>query len=157
MRLCGRGKGPMVGAMFRIIAFVLSAAALAFAAIFLLNPGSEPAATRDLSRSKASDNGLYVVEIAPEKDPIEQGVLHGWVVTLTTPAGEAVEGAAIAVGGGMPDHGHGLPTSPEMTAELGEGRYQVEGVRFNMGGWWVLEFEIDAGPGKDSATFNLQL
>ncbi|MDP3899435.1 MAG: FixH family protein, partial [Mesorhizobium sp.] len=83
--------------------------------------------------------------------------LHNWVLTVTTPDGNPVEGATIAVDGGMPQHGHGLPTAPAATSYLGEGRYRIEGVRFNMGGWWEFKFAIEAAPGADAVTFNLSL
>lgn len=111
----------------------------------------------DLSRSKATAGGHYRVEIAPELEPLAQGVMHAWVLTLTTPDGQPVEGARIAVGGGMPQHGHGLPTAPKATAYLGDGRYKIEGVRFNMEGNWTLEFAITASPGDDAVVFNVVL
>lgn len=57
----------------------------------------------------------------------------------------------------MPRHGHGLPTSPQVTADLGGGRYRVEGVKFHMFGWWEFKFAITAAAGQDSVTFNLDL
>jgi len=116
-----------------------------------------PPTDLDLSRSKQSAAGTYLVEIAPEKEPLEQGPLHNWTVTLKTPDGKPVENATIGVDGGMPQHGHGLPTAPQATAYLGEGRYRIEGVRFNMGGWWELKFAISAAPGDDVVVFNLTL
>jgi len=59
--------------------------------------------------------------------------------------------AAFSVTGGMPDHGHGLPTQPKVTQYLGEGRYLLEGVKFNMGGEWMLRLHILAGDRQDSA------
>jgi hypothetical protein len=41
--------------------------------------------------------------------------------------GEPVENATIAVDGDMPEHGHGLPTCPQVTKYLGNGDYLVEG------------------------------
>lgn len=111
----------------------------------------------DLARSKASDNGIYRVTIAPEEEPVRQGALHSWIVTLTTAGGEVVADAALAIGGGMPQHGHGLPTAPQASGHLGDGRYRIEGVRFNMGGWWTLEVGIDSPAGSDSVTFNITL
>ena len=35
--------------------------------------------------------------------------------------------------------------------------YEIEGLRFNMGGWWELKLAIDAPAGADSVTFNLSL
>jgi hypothetical protein len=37
----------------------------------------------------------------------------------------------------------------------GEGRYLIEGVRFNMGGWWELRLDISSPAGEDGVTFNL--
>jgi hypothetical protein len=111
----------------------------------------------DLARAKLSEKGLYQVAIAPEAEPVEQNALHSWVVTLSTPQGEKVEGAVIAVDGGMPQHGHGLPSAPQMTQQLGEGRYRIEGMKFSMSGWWELRFDISSAAGADSVTFNLVL
>lgn len=116
-----------------------------------------PPADLDLSRSKTTADGRYHVTIAPEIDPLALAVMHGWMLTLTTPAGQPVEDASIAVGGGMPQHGHGLPTAPKATAHLGGGRYRIEGVRFNMAGSWTLEFAISASPGDDTVVFNVIL
>lgn len=131
-------------------------AVLAFVALWFVAPTPAPPEL-DLSRSKASDKGLYAVSIAPEAGTFEQGTLHSWVIMLATPAGAPVEGATIAVDGGMPEHHHGLPTSPAVTTYLGEGKYRVEGVKFNMTGWWQLRFAISSAAGDDTATFNLQL
>jgi hypothetical protein len=57
----------------------------------------------------------------------------------------------------MPQHGHGLPTLPQVTENLGEGDYRVEGLKFHMPGWWIVEFDISADGMNDHVTFNLQL
>lgn len=137
---------------FGIIAFVV----VAIAALWFFSPKPE-APGLDLSRSKASDKGLYSVAIEPEGGQVRQNELQTWIVTLTTPAGAPVEAATITVDGGMPEHNHGLPTSPAATAALGAGKYRVDGVKFHMSGWWRLKFAIAATPGLDTATFNLQL
>ena len=72
------------------------------------------------------------------------GALHSWLLTLKTAAGQPVEDATITIDGGMPEHGHGLPTSPAVSAHLGAGKYRVEGVKFTMSGWWELRFAITA-------------
>ncbi len=142
----------------RSVAFILLAIAIALA-VGVIGYGMmmTPPDDLDLSRSKASAKGLFAVAVAPEKEPLEQGPLHNWILTLKTPDGVPVEGATIAVGGGMPQHGHGLPTQPQATAYLGEGRYRIEGVRFNMSGWWEFKFDIKAAAGDDSVVFNLTL
>jgi hypothetical protein len=78
-------------------------------------------------------------------------------VRVVDAAGRPVDGAGMTVDGGMPQHGHGLPTRPRMTGGLGDGRYEIDGVRFNMGGWWEFKLAIRAHAGADSVTFNLDL
>ena len=65
--------------------------------------------------------------------------------------------ATIAVDGGMPQHGHGLPTKPRVTKRLGNGEHVVDGMKFNMGGWWVVDFTIDANGQSDAIRFNMAL
>ncbi len=133
---------------------LIAVTAIAIAA-YLTAAMMTPPDDLDLARSKPSEQKAYVAAIAPEKEPLHQGELHAWILTLTTPDGKPVEGAKVSIDGGMPQHGHGLPTSPQMTSYLGDGRYRIEGVKFNMGGWWELKFAISASPGDDSVTFNL--
>lgn len=57
----------------------------------------------------------------------------------------------------MPEHGHGLPTAPAVTQRLGDGSYLIEGMKFNMRGWWEINLCIKAPPGSDCVTFNLVL
>lgn len=109
----------------------------------------------DLARERPTEAGIYRVAIAPQIGPVVQGALHSWVATVRLPDGEPVEDATISVDGGMPQHGHGLPTSPQATGHQGEGQYLIEGVRFNMGGWWELKLDISAPAGDDTVTFNL--
>ncbi len=123
------------------------------AAVYLTLPQSGP----DTSRSKKTANGLFVASFEPERGVVRQGELQSWLLTLKTAAGAPVEGAAIAVSGGMPQHDHGLPTSPQATDYLGDGRYRIDGVKFTMSGWWQLHFDISAAAGSDSVVFNIVL
>ena len=136
-------------------AFGLVALAIGFLSVVFLTAPAAPGP--DLARSKNSAKGLYALSIAPEAGEPRQGELHAWVVTVNTRQGAPVEGAAISVGGGMPEHAHGLPTSPEATAYLGDGRYRIEGMKFSMPGWWQLKLGVSAPAGTDEATFNLVL
>ena len=111
----------------------------------------------DLSLDKPTEAHLYIAEIAPVETPVEVGPMHAWTVELADAKGNPVSNARIAVDGGMPQHGHGLPTAPAVTQDFGDGRYLVEGMRFNMGGWWEIDLRIDGPAGSDSVTFNLVL
>ncbi|CAN7142491.1 FixH family protein [Aminobacter sp. LjRoot7] len=136
-------------------AFGLVALAIGFLSVVFLTAPAAPGP--DLARSKNSAKGVYALSIAPEAGEPRQGELHAWVVTVKTRQGAPVEGAAISVGGGMPEHAHGLPTSPEATTYLGDGRYRIEGMKFSMTGWWQLKLGVTAPAGADEATFNLVL
>ncbi|MDX8467970.1 FixH family protein [Mesorhizobium sp. VK23B] len=125
------------------------------AVVYLTAPHS--AFGPDTSRSKKTASGLFVASFEPERGVIRQGELQSWLLTLKTAAGAPVEGAAITVSGGMPQHNHGLPTSPQATDYLGEGRYRIDGVKFTMSGWWQLRFAISAAAGSDSVVFNIVL
>jgi hypothetical protein len=113
---------------------------------------------------RVSSGGLYEATIEPT-EPLRVRRMHTVKLSVRTREGGAaeadgaatVDGASIAVDGGMPQHGHGLPTHPRVTRQLAAGTYQVDGVRFNMGGWWELKFRIDSAAGADSVTFNLDL
>lgn len=89
--------------------------------------------------------------------PIVINRIHDWVLHVETAAGEPVDGASITVDGGMPEHDHGLPTAPEVTRNLGDGNYLVEGLRFHMNGYWELEFTITAGGETDTVVIPLTL
>jgi hypothetical protein len=80
--------------------------------------------------------------------------MHSWRVSLATADGKAVSGAKCAIDGGMPQHGHGLPTQPRVTRELGDGAYQLDGMKFSMSGWWEVKLGIDGPAGPDKVTFN---
>ncbi len=111
----------------------------------------------DYSRTRRSDAGLYSATIKPKGDSIPKGKLQSWTIHLETAGGIAVDSASVTVDGGMPQHGHGLPTKPRVTRSLGNGDHLVEGLKFNMGGWWVVKFRVQAPAGTDSVTFNLKL
>ncbi|HEU4629574.1 MAG TPA: FixH family protein [Gemmatimonadaceae bacterium] len=111
----------------------------------------------DYSRTRTSEAGRYRVTIHPPGDTIPQGKLHRWTLHVETAAGTPVDSGTFVVDGGMPQHGHGLPTKPRVTRALGSGDHLVEGMKFNMGGWWVVKLRVDAGAGRDSVVFNVKL
>ena len=112
---------------------------------------------RDMSTERISDNGLYRISFEPQGDAIPLSRLHTWKIRVHAADGGAIEEAVIQVDGGMPEHGHGLPTRPQVTRAFGGGEYLVEGMKFQMPGWWIVRFDVAAGPGTDAVTFNLML
>src|SRR5215218_8676981 len=133
---------------------VTTALALLFGGCMMF---AKPPRDLDYSRTRTSAGGLYRATIHPQGDSIPQGRLHRWTVHLETASGAPVDSATMVVDGGMPQHGHGLPTKPRVTRALGHGDHLVEGLKFNMGGWWVVKFRVSAAPGADSVVFNVKL
>lgn len=159
-----------------IVITVLVTVAILIAAFFLLMPVFGPrmmhpmmsqymhgdsssvnTSELDVSTEKLTENGSYKVSFKSELDPIAIGSMHSWILHIETADGQPVEGASILVDGGMPEHGHGLPTAPQVTQDLGNGDYLVEGMKFQMGGWWEVKFNISADGMEDNITFNLVL
>jgi hypothetical protein len=141
-------RGRSMPAMLTIFAAGLLTSCMLFA---------KPPADLDYSRTRTSEAGHYRATIRPQGDSIPKGKLQRWTLHLETVAGAPVDSATVTVDGGMPQHGHGLPTKPQVTRVLGNGDHLVEGMKFNMGGWWVVKFGVDAAAGRDSVVFNLKL
>ncbi len=141
-------------------ALLMLAAAIggcAGAAAPAMQMSSNAPADTDFATARASDGGLFQVSYTPALEPIAINELHQWTLHVETAEGVPVDDAVIAVSGGMPEHNHGMPTEPQVTEALGNGDYRVEGMQFQMGGWWTITFVIDAAGQQDSVTFNLKL
>jgi hypothetical protein len=118
---------------------------------------NRPPADLDTSLSQSSANGLFQVSITSHLEPLSVNQMHSWTLRVVSPEGDGVENALISIQHLMPEHGHGMPTEPEVTRDLGNGDYLVEGVKFNMRGWWVVDFTIEAGGEIDGVTFNFMI
>lgn len=108
----------------------------------------------DVSLTRPTAEQKFVVTLQPPAKPAAINQLHSWRVSLATPTGAPVTHARIKVDGGMPQHGHGLPTRPQVTQELPGGTYVIEGMKFSMTGWWEIKLAIDSAEGADKVTFN---
>lgn len=111
----------------------------------------------DFSTTRLSDNGWFRVSYASSENIVPVNQMHQWTLHVETEDGELVENATIMVDGDLPEHGHGLPTRPQVTEYLGNGDYLVEGLKFQMGGWWVMDFTITANSHTDAVHFNMKL
>jgi hypothetical protein len=129
-------------------ATVLSIAALASGC------STPPPDGLDLSLAKSSAAGTYRVTLVPPAQAPKINQLHSWKVKLATRDGAVVRNATFKVDGGMPQHGHGLPTQPRVTREIEPGTYSLDGMKFSMTGWWEIKLAIAAAPGIDNVVFN---
>ena len=118
---------------------------------------SEVPSNLDYSTKRLSDNGLFNASYSASTGTVPINQMHQWTLHVDSADGKPVENATITVDGDMPQHGHGLPTSPQVTKYLGKGDYLVDGMKFQMGGWWVMDFTITANGQTDAVHFNMQL
>jgi hypothetical protein len=109
------------------------------------------------STKRISNTGKYAVSYEPAVQPVPKRQLHAWTIELRDREGHPVDGAQLRIAGGMPDHGHGLPTKPYVREALGNGRYVIEGMKFNMGGYWIVDLGIESQEGADAVRFELNL
>lgn len=140
-----------------VLALVLALATGCAAAMGMLHRGVVvPPASEFGLGPRTSSSGRLTAVLAPDA-PLKVGALQSARITIRDREGAPVRGAAITIDGGMPQHGHGLPTRPRVTREAGEGGYLVDGLRFNMGGWWELRFTVSRATVADTLTFNVRL
>ena len=127
-----------------------------FMGVMMMRMNSVPA-DLDTSTTRPSDNGLFNVSYTASTGSVPVNQMHQWTLHVETVDGQPVENARITVDGDMPQHGHGLPTRPQVTEYLGNGDYLVEGMKFQMGGWWLMDFTITANGQTDAVHFNMML
>jgi hypothetical protein len=111
----------------------------------------------DYATTRLSEQGLYEISYRSDVGSVPVNQMQSWTLHVETAEGEVVENATITVDGDMPQHGHGLPTRPQVTSYLGQGDYRVEGLKFHMPGWWVMDFVVNAEGQTDQVRFNLLL
>src|SRR3954466_272124 len=140
-----------------IVTAAISMTACSHAMMMIHGTGAKrPAASQFGLGPRASAAGRYVATLEPAR-PLRPRQMQTVRVTVHDADGRAIDQAEISIDGGMPQHGHGLPTRPRVTRALGDGMYEIEGVRFNMGGWWEFKLAIAGSRGADTVTFNLDL
>lgn len=113
-------------------------------------------AERDARRTQTSQQSHFVVTYEPS-GTVPVNTFQSWTLKVTTSTGQPVEGARLTVTGDMPQHGHGLASQPQVTQDLGGGRYLLEGLKFQMNGWWVITVMVRSGNVTDTVSFNLNI
>jgi hypothetical protein len=131
-----------------------SIASLSLVAVVVIAGCATPPPELDLSLTRATVEKKFVVALQAPAQPAAINQLHSWQIKLTTPSGVPISNARFAVDGGMPQHGHGLPTRPQVTATAQAGTYVLEGMKFSMTGWWEIKLAVHSADGDDKVTFN---
>ena len=112
---------------------------------------------KDYSRTRLSEEKKFRISVTSLIEPIPINQIHQWKIHIETSNGVPVVDAKVSISGGMPMHKHGLPTSPRVTKNLGEAKYLLQGMKFNMTGWWELIIKVDTPSEQDIAIFNVIL
>lgn len=101
--------------------------------------------------------GTFKVALAGGRLTLAQNKLQQITVAVTRAGGQPVIDAKMTISGKARDVVRHLPTEPRVTKNLGGGKYLVEGLRFNMAGSWLLEFEVEADADKDKAVLEVEV
>jgi hypothetical protein len=108
----------------------------------------------DTSTTVASELGIFKVSYQSSQDAQAINEIFSWTLHIETADGRPVEDAEISITTLMPQHGHPMPTQPQITQNLGDGNYKLEGLKYSMPGWWEETLTITAGDQTDLVTFN---
>ncbi len=111
----------------------------------------------DYTTMKKTANDAFSVMYKSIGGQIRTNRIHSWELTIKDAAGTEVNNATVTVVGDMPEHGHGLPTQPEVTAMGAGGMYRIDGMKFQMPGWWIVTISVMANGVHDNVSFNLNI
>ena len=107
---------------------------------------------------QVSERGAFEVTLDSQTDgSVAINEFLEWVLTVKKPDGELVDPARVSVSGGMPAHGHGLPSQPQVSEHPADGKYLVKGLQFSMNGDWELAFDIQSQDQRDKVVFDLKV
>ena len=139
------------------VLFVLAAVYIIAMNRMMAKISSGVPANLDYSTTRVWVKGLFNVSYTASTGTVPINQMHQWTLHVETANGQPVEDATITIDGDMPQHGHGLPTQPRVTKYLGNGDYLVDGMKFQMGGWWLMDFTISTNSQSDAVHFNMML
>jgi cytochrome c peroxidase len=142
----------MAGGGRRLVALLIGSAVLAGALCETVFPWSGGVAAAGPG-GRRSEKGRYVVSLRPDAAPVQINQWQEWRIHIARRDGTPLAVREVALDGGMPAHGHGLPTAPAVTAIDSSGGFAARGVRFNMAGRWELRVLVADIEGADVAVF----
>lgn len=114
------------------------------------------AAGTEVSFTAVTERGLRV-ELCSQLTPLAINRMHSWQIRLLDSADKPVSDAEVSVQGGMPEHDHGLPTSPVVSPTGTPGTYLLQGMRFHMPGQWQLSVTIDHAGHRETTVVEFSL
>jgi len=138
--------------------FFLVAGVLSFSCSAETTSNPEKPESEKLIWQQTSEQGIFDVTL----DSNTAGVVAineflEWVLIIKDAEGEPVTPVRVSVSGGMPMHGHGLPSQPQVSEYLGDGKYLIKGLQFSMNGRWELAFDIQSKEQTDKVVFEFKI
>jgi len=139
---------------------------LCFALVILSNSlaagtaTSKPLLSNDavlIGEANSKENHFKVRLTTQNNETLQINQFQPLIIEIKDFTGNAIYPARIGISGGMPAHGHGLPTQPEVTDYLGNGQYLIEGMKLNMDGNWIFQFRIATPSLQDTATISIDV
>ena len=106
--------------------------------------------------TQTSVNGVFKLSLMCRHQP-SVGPFQDCQIELQDKQGQVVNDAKISMDGGMPSHGHGLPTAPVITSLDSQGHYRIDGLQYNMPGTWLLGFMIKTASSQDKVVFSFEI
>ena len=107
------------------------------------NPGAAPHQNYRIDkvqrqqRVQVSEHKHFRISYQTNPDPIPLNKHFRMTFLVQDLAGKPLDGLALKVDAGMPEHNHGMSVKPELKA-LGKGRYEVRGLLYHMPGYWEV-------------------
>jgi hypothetical protein len=125
-------------------------------------PAAPDAATPAWGAEKSTQLNRYLVslEFEPAKPPM--GELFDVVASVKARDGTLLDDAKVTLNALMPQHGHGMATSPiddpgvcdaANKCRHPNGIYRTSGFKFHMAGDWSVTVDINGSEGMDSTSF----
>lgn len=130
----------------------MRAALLSLAILLALVAASQARPGQSLSASRR-----FRITLTPEVEPIPLGTWHRWRLHIERADGAPLALERLGIDGGMPAHGHGLPSRPRLERGATASDYLIDGVRFSMAGRWELHVFLGDRAGNDTAVFGFDV
>lgn len=106
--------------------------------------------------TETSTKGLFKVQLMCRHPP-SVGPFQDCQIELLNGQSQVINDAKISLDGGMPSHGHGLPTAPVVSLLDEQGHYRIDGLQYNMPGAWLLGLIIQTAAGQDKVVFSFEI
>ena len=104
------------------------------------------------ARRVASNAGTYTVTIESVPAEIPLNAPFDLRITVTPAAADL----AVDVDALMPEHFHGMTTTPKVT-RAADGSFKAEGLLFHMPGLWEVHVDLARGPRAERAQIDVTL